>query len=78
MHENVQCVVRHARKELLTPSGLNPNAEPKTIARRHNQPMVNRRDRGSLYQGSSTIGIQTALTGRVTTELGIYLKAMTL
>jgi hypothetical protein len=67
-----------AKKEGLTSSGLNPKAEPKTMARRHNQPMVSRRGRGSLYQGSSTAGIQTALTGRVITELGINLKAITL
>ena len=40
--------------------------------------MVSRTGRGSLYQGSCTPGIQKALTGRVTTELGINLKAMTL
>ena len=40
--------------------------------------MVSRRGRGNLYQGSSTEGIHTALIGRVTTELEMNLKAMTL
>jgi hypothetical protein len=73
MHRSSVCA-----KKILTPSGLKPNAEPKMMARRHSQPMVSRRGRGNLYQGSCTEGIHMALIGRVTTELEMNLKAMTL
>lgn len=40
--------------------------------------MVSRTEYGSLKNGVCTHGIQMAETGRVTIELGMYRKAMTL
>lgn len=57
---------------------LNPNAEPKMIPRRANQPRASLVVLGSLNHGCCTQGIHTAATGRVTTELGMNRKAITL
>lgn len=55
-----------------------PKAEPKTMARRLNQPRPNLTFLGMRSNGLETTGPHTAATGLLTTELGMNRKAMIL
>lgn len=55
-----------------------PKAEPKTMARRANQPRPNLTFLGRRSNGLATRGPQTAATGLLTTELGMNRNAIIL
>jgi hypothetical protein len=69
--------VYHVEQEITSGSGK-PKAEPKTIARRANQPRPNLTGLGRRPNGLATRGSHTAATGPLTIEFGINLKAIIL